>query len=357
MRFRLLGTPVRIRLGFLLVISVLGSSLITRGWEHLAVWVGIVAVSVLVHEFGHVIALRRYGADPSVELVWSGGLTSSTLTRPLPMNESITVSLAGPLSGIMLGFFVELLLINVDSGWGGFLREQSWYVNIWWSLLNLLPIYPLDGGHIVQELLSAGNESKRRWIAVLGFGLIIGIVAGAGIAFGLPAKWIILGLFLAVLTNIRFIDITPSQRARRSAKEAHELMVTGDLSKGIRATEKILESEHQSVIGAAHYTTYAWALVQKGRMETLSHLDPTRLVPTHRPFFEAVVYWFRGDLPAAYSLLTHALANSDFTPPKELFEFSFTRIGELDELSNWIFQLPRDQQIIASQRLALATAE
>ena len=99
MNFSVAGTPVRVGLPFLLVIGALGS-LFLRTYDlwHVLTWVLIVTASVLVHEFGHVTALKFYGHRSHVALVWSGGLTTSSLQRPLPPTQSIVVSLAGPAS-------------------------------------------------------------------------------------------------------------------------------------------------------------------------------------------------------------------------------------------------------------------
>jgi hypothetical protein len=135
-------------------------------------------VSVLVHELGHAIALKLFGQSSSIVLHGFGGLTFSQ--RKLDRTRSIAVSLAGPVAALgLLG--VPALLLR-DSDWGFELALDYamggqgfglWpviffaaYVNIWWSIANLLPIRPLDGGNVLTELI--GIQRARLVSIVVG---------------------------------------------------------------------------------------------------------------------------------------------------------------------------------------------
>ncbi|HEU5084046.1 MAG TPA: M50 family metallopeptidase, partial [Acidimicrobiales bacterium] len=179
--FHVLGIPVRIEPLFWIVAVLLGYNL---GDARLIItWVGVVVVSVLVHELGHAIALKLFGQTSAIVLHGFGGLTFSQ--RRLDRAQSIAVSVAGPIAALVLLGLPALWLR--DSDWGveksfdwvlggqGFgiwpvLYFAAW-VNVWWSLANLLPIRPLDGGNVVTELL--GVRRAR----------LLSIVAGAGAAW------------------------------------------------------------------------------------------------------------------------------------------------------------------------------
>src|SRR5438876_7238715 len=72
--WRMLGTHVRISPWFWLMTVLLGWSTTQLGFLYLFVWVACVFVSVLVHEFGHVLMGRFFGTDGHIVLFGLGGL-------------------------------------------------------------------------------------------------------------------------------------------------------------------------------------------------------------------------------------------------------------------------------------------
>lgn len=160
---RILGVPVRVEWSFWLIAVFLGFGA-REGWL-LVAWVAIVLVSVLVHELGHAFALRAFHQQPRVVLHAFGGLTyGSSAYRSRA--QSIIVSAAGPVSAfVVLGVPAYLYLQSFDL-LDQFLRHDQYvivhdiaYVNIAWSIVNLLPILPLDGGNIAQSLF--GRAAAR----------------------------------------------------------------------------------------------------------------------------------------------------------------------------------------------------
>jgi len=161
--FHVLGIPVRIEPFFWIGAVFLAYNL---GDARLIImWVAVVLVSVLVHELGHAIALKLFGQSSSIVLHGFGGLTFSQ--RRLSRARSIVVSLAGPLTALALLGIPALLLRDSDYGFElamDYARGDQafglWpmiffaaYVNIWWSIANLLPIRPLDGGNVLTEIV------------------------------------------------------------------------------------------------------------------------------------------------------------------------------------------------------------
>ncbi len=160
LNWTMFGVPVRVHPFFWLMSVLLGWSVLDEGLIYLFLWVACVFVSVLLHELGHVFMGRVFGTHGHI-LLWSfGGLaiSSSDLRKRW---QRIAVYLAGP--GIQ---FVLYGLLYVSFWWGlepyldpdkdyphlfaaiGFLLLINWA----WPLLNLLPIYPLDGGQISRDL-------------------------------------------------------------------------------------------------------------------------------------------------------------------------------------------------------------
>jgi len=164
LHFRVFGFPVRVDPFFFFIVIALGfSTHATVGG--MVAWFAVVFVSILIHELGHAFAARAVGSDSiGIELQSMGGLTAYRPRRSLSRLEQIGVSLAGPFSGFALGT-AALVLANIldvsttRSGDNVVLFDLLW-VNFGWGLFNLLPVLPLDGGTVMQNLLP-GNEAVR----------------------------------------------------------------------------------------------------------------------------------------------------------------------------------------------------
>lgn len=194
LRFSLMGIPVGIDWWFWLVSVMLGDGLSARSpedWARVAVWVAVVFVSIMVHELGHALAGRRYGASPAIALHGFGGTTflpGGQFTR----SQSIIVSAAGPAAGLLLGLLV-LGMADVAQGMPRLARlaiSYGIYVNLFWTFVNLLPIQPLDGGQILREVLG-----PRRVGITSAIGFVLAVLLGIWcFAKGLLFSALMLGL-------------------------------------------------------------------------------------------------------------------------------------------------------------------
>jgi len=157
MRFRLFGVPVTIRAFFWLTAALLGLGYARAValWA-LPIWVAVMFVSVVIHEMGHAVAFMRHGIRPSITLHGMGGVTIPAGGPELGRFDSAVVSLAGPLVGLVAGGLVYLAMRalppDLPSPVAVTLSFLVW-VNLGWSLFNLLPVLPFDGGHVLQEIL------------------------------------------------------------------------------------------------------------------------------------------------------------------------------------------------------------
>jgi stage IV sporulation protein FB len=191
LRFRLLGIPVRVHPLFWVVMAVLGWQ--DRRLELVALWVVCGLISILVHEFGHGLMSKVFGSSPSIVLWAMGGLCYSQAERQT-LGQRLAVVLAGPAAGLGLYLIVMVassalfgltaaehlsmteLLLNIQPHFEDVHSAQQrfpndvcfeayWFmiqINLFWSLFNLLPIWPLDGGQATQILLSRDRQSLSR---------------------------------------------------------------------------------------------------------------------------------------------------------------------------------------------------
>jgi len=181
LQFNVLGFPVGIQWFFWLLAVVMGGGLNadTRDdWIDVALWVIVVFVSILVHELGHALAARKFGYHSTIVLHGFGGVTiipRAQFTR----GQSIWVSLSGPLAGFLLAGVTLILSRLVDTEYAAVrtMISMSLFINIVWTLVNLLPILPMDGGQIFRELLGPG----RLKAACLVGGILAAIIAAYAI--------------------------------------------------------------------------------------------------------------------------------------------------------------------------------
>jgi Zn-dependent protease len=123
-------------------------------------WAIGITISLLVHEFGNALVARHLRHDPSIMLHTFGGLTSRSRTGR-DVEEAAIVAM-GPAAGLLLGLIVFglrqlLLTFGIVTVPTEMVAYTLLYPCVVWNLLNLLPMWPLDGGQLFR--LGAG-----RWL-------------------------------------------------------------------------------------------------------------------------------------------------------------------------------------------------
>jgi Zn-dependent protease len=116
----------------------------------------VISVSVLVHEMGHALVSLAFGYQPDIQLLWMGGLTRPNARGPIAWHRDVLLTVAGPTFGLILGvacYWINGLLRPTGMFAQEILGVAIW-VNLGWSLVNLLPVLPLDGGRIASALLT-----------------------------------------------------------------------------------------------------------------------------------------------------------------------------------------------------------
>lgn len=168
-RFTLLGFPVTVHWMFWAITAMLGANLLQlpRGYAFLMLWVLAAFVSVLIHELGHTLLQRKFGARAEIVLYSMGGLAIPD--RGFSRGQHILISLAGPALQMAVGFAAEQLMKH-STGDAWYIREffdSFAWISFWWGILNLLPIYPLDGGQILKGVLGPSRERQCYLVGML----------------------------------------------------------------------------------------------------------------------------------------------------------------------------------------------
>ena len=209
LHFDFLGIATRVTWGFWVAAVVLGWSY-CNGWDYsfskngidspgapilLVIWAAAIFVSILVHELGHALVMKRYGLTPRMVLYHFGGLAISNnfgawngaRRGALNARDSLLISAAGPAAQILLAIVVyclgRFLQMQMELDWllesyfgivppeveppssaAAFVMFNALVTpSVMWAVLNLLPIIPLDGGNIMlNTLVLSRNQDAQR---------------------------------------------------------------------------------------------------------------------------------------------------------------------------------------------------
>ena len=199
MSFNLLGFPTTINTSFLLTIGFIGFISLGERVELIVIFAAIAVVAVLIHELGHAFAAKSQGTvgPPNISLEGMAGFTRYRLAEAPGRAASIFISVAGPIAGALPG--VILLIVwqaGLLDGQGEIVENAlniGLFTTFGWSAFNLLPIVPLDGGHIMTDLIPGDVPSRRRIAAMVS--IVFAIIIGAALwfQFGLLFAPVILG--------------------------------------------------------------------------------------------------------------------------------------------------------------------
>jgi len=178
---RVLGVPVFLHASWLLLailVTVTYGQLVQRtqdlqpsaAYAFGFLFVVCLVVSVLLHELGHALTARRYGVGvKGITLELLGGYTEMDGDAPRPGVE-LTVSLAGPVVSLVLGF-VALggAVLLPDGTLVHQLAVQLAVSNILVAVFNALPGLPLDGGRALRAAVWAISKNKHLGTMVAGW--------------------------------------------------------------------------------------------------------------------------------------------------------------------------------------------
>ena len=178
--FQMLGFRVNVQSGFgiLAGIVLLFGLQAQSGLDFILGVIAVMFVSILIHELGHAVACAQFRLP--VHGIFIHGFGGHVLHGLGTAKQQLLVSLAGPAAGLALGLpLLTLILFQPpDAGLLGDLLFSAVYINIVWSLFNLLPMLPLDGGNALSSGLEiAIGRSRGPVIAAR-----VGIATGTGVA-------------------------------------------------------------------------------------------------------------------------------------------------------------------------------
>jgi Zn-dependent protease/CBS domain-containing protein len=287
---RMFGVDIRIHLTFLILpVFIYWTDYATRqqnanGARDLAL-VGIILACVAAHEFGHMLAARRYGLIPkAVILLPLTGVALYDESRmekqaaTLIWKREVRIALMGPLVNLALGSLAAAVITAANSGiqlwkWpfllGSNLPRSIVWANIYLAFVNLLPAYPLDGGRLVRVYFARTTDvsaATRRAVTISTAMSMVLIFAGLFTDPWLTMVGVIIFsaaqleeralVFQSVLDNVRleevmltdFATLSPADTLEDALEKAvHSLqddfpVVRGSDMVGVISRQRILEA-------------------------------------------------------------------------------------------------------------------
>jgi stage IV sporulation protein FB len=180
---RIAGIPIYLDMFFVLVLLVSSSRYFTSGNSQvmsagLVVIAGIFG-SILLHELGHAMAARLFNTRVSqIELTGLGGIAHFGSSLPRSAFARVVIYLAGPAANIALYYACGELAGMAQGGGKAMLAyalAQVAVINWYLAAFNLLPAYPLDGGHTLDAIIGkfAGGIWAQRIVSALGLAVAL----------------------------------------------------------------------------------------------------------------------------------------------------------------------------------------
>lgn len=229
--FRVGETEVRLHPTFFLLLAVIGLAQGAAGGLQAGLrgvlFVSLLFLCVLLHEFGHVLAARRYGIRTPDVTLWPFGGVASLERMPEKTGPEIVIALAGPAVNVVIAFVLVVLLgarfapgeVATVERLQSSLLAQLAAANIALVVFNLIPAFPMDGGRVLRALLSLrfGYARATSIAATIGQGLAV-LLGLAGLFGGGPMLVVIaVFVFLAASGEAGFVqarDMTRGHLAR-----------------------------------------------------------------------------------------------------------------------------------------------
>jgi stage IV sporulation protein FB len=180
----------------------------------------LITAIVMFHELGHFFAMKffRY-KDLGIFFIPLLGAYVSGTKREVSQKESAIILLAGPLPGIIVGIIMYILYEkNPELSVAGISFHTISSLLIALNLINLIPVYPLDGGQLLNRVFLDEESRVSKIFVFLSAGLLCWVAL-----FAMKHPFYPLLLFPAMLLFHFFVDLKLKSVEKRIETEGHDM--------------------------------------------------------------------------------------------------------------------------------------
>lgn len=266
--------PIRIHPYFWILAGLIGW-LSTLSLLETIIWMVVITVSVLVHEYGHALTALCFGQRAAITLTGYGGVTTRKGGKKLDAWQEFLVVLNGPVAGFLL-YFLSRYVLDIYGQQMGSVMQYSMsvavYINLFWTVINLFPVLPLDGGQLLKIILERVFGFKGLQYAGL-LSLILCVIIGlVGFAFGFFLAGII--FFMLAFTNFQSWNtlrtMTESDRDQslwQQMKLAEHAIKTGEIDQAWTLLNEITQGTQKGILFITAMEHKAEILILKQHFE------------------------------------------------------------------------------------------
>ncbi|HSX11798.1 MAG TPA: M50 family metallopeptidase [Chlamydiales bacterium] len=237
------------------------------------IWVLIISVSVIFHEFGHALTAVLFKQKARIQLIALGGVTMYDGPK-LKFWQQFVITFNGPLFGFFL-FLLATFLLRIPHDnmpiWTTILRWTQ-FANLFWTVVNLLPVLPLDGGQLLRIVLEAN-------FGVSGFkaSLLVGaILAGLLSFYFFMVQAFLIGAFFFLFAFQSFDSWRKSRFATRNDRDesnkvlmqqAENYLQDGNTSEAKKLLEEVCEKASGGLLAVAAKQYLAFLAYKEGKRQ------------------------------------------------------------------------------------------
>lgn len=310
-------------------------------------WMVVILISVLVHEFGHALTALYFGQAPEIELIGFGGVTQRKGGGKLKLWQEFILVMNGPLAGLALGLLSfglwQILMASNSSSIATYMVQIAFYINVFWTVLNLMPVQPLDGGKLLSIVLEAIMGLRGIKIALF---ISLALSATLGLLF-FALQEVLIGVVFLMLAfeNYRSwkssLAVTEQDQnliLQHLLKEAERDMHNGYKDEALNKLQRIREISKAGVIYLSATEYAAAILVEKGDFKSAytllipisNMLNPTSLRLLHQLAYR------HGDWEKAVSLGTRSYQSSPSYDTAVINALCLSILGQVRPAIGWL---------------------
>ncbi len=257
---RISGIEVKIHVTFLLLLAWFAwmdwqaGGLAAAGQG--TVFILLLFLCVLLHEFGHAFAARMYGIrTPDITLLPIGGVARLERMPEKPSQE-LVVAVAGPAVNVVIALFLFLAmaakfsfsdLTDADLS-GDSMVTRLMTVNVMLIVFNAIPAFPMDGGRVLRALLAMRFSFLTATTVAARVGQVIAVLFFAASFYGSPMLGFIgVFVFMGAQQELAYAQFRARVQGRRVTDLMRSDFVTLPAEASCRDAAGIVRRSAQSV--------------------------------------------------------------------------------------------------------------